>query len=70
MARGAGGRIGRLVDLNTSYSPFGGVTSYLSTNAYESSPFAASTPPTSHDLTVVATVSARWEIEMPAPRAP
>lgn len=71
MARGAGGTLGRLVDLTTSYSPFGGLVSYASTTPYEGSPFAAMpTPAVIRDLTVVATVTARWEIVMPVGKTP
>ncbi|MEO6864541.1 MAG: SIMPL domain-containing protein, partial [Gemmatimonadaceae bacterium] len=71
MARGVGGTLGGLVDLSTSYAPFGGVTSYVSTTSYEGSPFAGiATPPVVRDLTVVATVTARWEIVMPPARVP
>ena len=67
MARGAGGTLGRLVDLNNSFSPFGGIISYASSTPYEGSPFTAGgSPPVVRDLTVVATVTARWEIVLPA----
>ena len=71
MARGAGGTLGQLVDLNTSYSPFGGLVSYATTTSYETSPFSAmATPAVIRDLTVVATVTARWEIVMPVGKVP
>lgn len=59
------------MDLNTSYSPFGGLVSYATTTSYETSPFSAmATPAVIRDLTVVATVTARWEIVMPVGKVP
>lgn len=66
MARGAGGTLGRMIDVSTGFSPFGGVTSYASTIPYENSPFGGiAGPPVVRDITVVANVTARWEIETP-----
>jgi uncharacterized protein YggE len=66
MARAAGGTLGRLLDISTSYSPFGGVTSYVS-GPFESSSFSGTTGMTVRDVTVVAAVTARWDVTMPTP---
>lgn len=64
MARGAGGTLGRLVDLTTSYSPFSGVMSYAT--PYETPAYVGNNAPVMvRDLTVTAMVTARWEIDMP-----
>ncbi len=68
MVRGAGGTLGRLLDISTSFSPFGGITSYVSTSPYENSPFGGiSGPPIVRDITVAAGVTVRWEMTMPGP---
>lgn len=71
MARGAGGTLGRLVDLNTAYAPFSGLVSYESSSPSEGGFFlGAGSPPAVRDITVVAMVSARWEIAMPEASPP
>lgn len=64
MARAAGATLGRLVDLNTSYSPLGGVISYA-TSSFEGATFPGASLVTVRDVTVVAMVTTRWELAPP-----
>lgn len=68
MARAAGGTLGRLMDLNTSFSPYGSVTSYA-VGPFEGNAFAVSSPLMVRDVTVVAVVTGRWELSSASPAA-
>jgi len=65
MAHAAGGTLGRLVELSTSYSPFGAVTSYA-VGSFEGNAFATTAPLMVRDVTVTAVVNGRWELSSAA----
>lgn len=74
MARAAGGTLGRLISMNSGgiYQPAGGAVllagATMLTSANGESRTVASTPIAPGELTVVATVSARWDFVGPPAR--